>query len=118
MLPILGRAGKINSGAKAETFFRHQHGLNSTEGAAGQGDVLRVNFRESLQISQCCHLVFEMQLHELDKLPATCLRASGLVRAFEKVHDVFAGRTAVALAMRDEKDIAFVEENGSQLGKP
>jgi len=53
--------------------------------------------------------VFEMQLHEFDELPAACLRASGLVGAFEKVHDVFAGRTAVALAMRDEKDVALVE---------
>jgi len=118
MLPILGRAGKINSGAKVETFFRHQHGLNSTEGAAGHGDALRVNFRESLQVSQSRRLVFEMQLHELDELPAACLRAFGLVSAFEKVHDLFAGGAAVAAAMRDEKNVAFVEENWSQIGKP
>src|SRR5258708_6108748 len=118
MLPILGRAGKINSGPKTDTFFGHQHGLNSTEGAAGHGDALRVNFRESLQISQRRRLVFEMQLHECEELPAACLRASGLVGAFEKVHDVFAGGTTVAATMRYEKDVAFVEKNWSQLGKP
>jgi hypothetical protein len=59
-----------------------------------------------------------MQLHEFDELPAACLRASGLVGAFEKVHDVFAGGTTVAATMRYEKDVAFVEKNWSQLGKP
>jgi len=60
----------------------------------------------------------EMHLHQLDELFAARLRASGLIGAIEKIHDVFAGRTAMTAAMRNEKDVALAEEDWRQLGKP
>ena len=100
MLPILRGAGKIDGGTQTETLFCHEHGLNSTERAASNGAALRVHFGQALQIGQRSHLVFEMQFHQFDKLPAAGLRASRLVCAIEKIHDVFAGGAAVAGALQ------------------
>jgi hypothetical protein len=59
-----------------------------------------------------------MQLHQFDELPVAGLWASRLPGAIEKIHDVIAGGTALATAVRDEKDIALAEKNWRQVGKP
>jgi len=59
-----------------------------------------------------------MLRHQVDKLPAARGRASRLIGAIENVHDVFARRTAVTAAMRDEKNVALVEKERRHFGKP
>ena len=41
-----------------------------------------------------------------------------MVGAIEKIHDVIAGRTSLAAARRNEKDVAFAEKKRRQVRKP
>src|SRR5271169_273407 len=59
-----------------------------------------------------------MLLHQFHELPVASGGASRLIGEIEKVHDVLSRRTAVTPAVRDKKNIALLEKERRQFGKP